>query len=100
MDFESASFGVDIMKVNEYISDLNTAVLTNVSSVIRDCSEIETAVKGGWVGTSADKFLINLNNAADQMCETLKELQTTFETQIRGMKDQMMDFDDTLVEEE
>ena len=100
MDFQGASYGVDIMGINKYINDLNTAILTNVSGVIRDCSDVETEVKAGWVGQSADQFLLNLNKAADQMCDTLKELQNTFETEIKGIKDQMMDFDDTLVEAE
>ena len=100
MDFQGASYGVDIMGINNYINDLNTAILTNVSSTIRDCSEVEAAVKAGWVGQSADQFLLNLNKAAENMCDTLKELQNTFETEIKGIKDQMMDFDDTLVEAE
>lgn len=100
MDFQGASYGVDIMGINNYINDLNTAILTKVSSTIRDCSEVEAAVKAGWVGQSADQFILNLNKAADQMCDTLKDLQKTFEAEIKGIKDQMMDFDDTLVEEE
>lgn len=100
MDFQGASYGVDIMGINNYINDLNTAILTNVSSTIRDCSEVEAAVKAGWVGQSADQFLLNLNKAAENMCDTLKELQKTFEAEIKGIKDQMMDFDDALVEEE
>lgn len=100
MDFQSADYGVDITGVNSYIDDLNTAILTGVSNKIRNCKDIETAVKAGWAGNSADQFLLNMNKAANNMCETLKELQKTFETEIKGIKDQMMDFDDTLVEEE
>lgn len=100
MDFQGADYGVNIMGVNNYIQELNTAVLTKVGGVIRNCSDVEAAVKAGWVGQSADQFLLNLNKAANQMCETLSELQKTFETEIRGIKDQMMDFDDTLVEAE
>ena len=75
MDFQGASYGVDIMGVNNYLNDLNTAILTNVSTIIRDCSSVESEVKAGWVGQSADQFLLNLNKAANQMCDTLKELQ-------------------------
>ena len=100
MDFQSADYGVSIMGVNDYMNDLNTAILTKVSGTIRDCSEVEAAVKAGWVGQSADQFLLNLNKAAEQMCDTLRVLQKTFETEVKGIKDQMMDFDDTLVEEE
>ena len=100
MDFQSASYGVSITEINNYVQDLNTAVLTKVAPTIRDCSDVEAAVKAGWVGQSADQFILNLNKAADQMCDTLKELEKTFESEIKGIKDQMMDFDDTLVEEE
>ena len=100
MDFQGASYGVDIMGINQYISDLNTAILTKVSNVIRNTSEVETEVKAGWVGQSADQFLLNLNKAADTMCDTLKELEKTFEAEIKGIKDQMTDFDDTLVDAE
>lgn len=100
MDFQDASYGVNIMGVNNYIQDLNVAVLTKVSNLIRNCSEVEAAVKANWVGTSADQFILNINKGANEMCETLRELQENFESEIRGIKDQMMDFDDTLVEEE
>ena len=100
MDFQSASYGVSITGINNYVQDLNTAVLTKVAPMIRDCGEVEDAVKAGWVGQSADQFILNLNKAAEQMCDTLKELEKTFESEIKGIKDQMMDFDDTLVEEE
>ena len=100
MDFQGASYGVDVIGINNYITDLNTAILVDVSSMIRDCSEVEEAVKAGWVGTSADQFLLNLNKAADNMCETLKDLEKTFETEIKGIQGEMMDFDDTLVEED
>ena len=100
MDFQSASYGVSITGINNYVQDLNTAVLTKVAPMIRDCSTIEEAVKAGWVGQSADQFILNLNKAANQMCDTLKELEKTFESEIKGIKDQMMDFDDSLVEEE
>lgn len=100
MDFQSASYGVDVMGINTYISDLNTAILTKVSNVIRNTSDVATEVKAGWIGQSADQFLLNLSKAADQMCETLKELEKTFEAEIKGIKDQMMEFDDALVEAE
>ena len=32
--------------------------------------------------------------------KNMAELEKTFESEIKGIKDQMMDFDDTLVEEE
>lgn len=100
MDFQDASYGVSIMGINNYLQDLNVAVLVNVSGLIRNCSEIEAAVKANWVGTSADQFILNINKGANEVCDTLRELQETFESEIRGIKDQMMDFDDTLVEAE
>lgn len=100
MDFQDASYGVSIMGINNYLQELNVAVLVTVSGLIRNCSEIEAAVKANWVGTSADQFILNVNKGANELCDTLRELQETFESEIRGIKDQMMDFDDTLVEAE
>ena len=100
MDFQDASYGVSIMGINNYLQELNVAVLVTVSELIRNCSEIEAAVKANWVGTSADQFILNVNKGANELCDTLRELQETFESEIRGIKDQMMDFDDTLVEAE
>lgn len=100
MDFQDASYGVNVMGINNYIQELNVAVLVTVSGLIKNCSEIEAAVKANWVGTSADQFILNVNKGANEMCDTLAELQERFEAEIRGIKDQMMDFDDTLVPEE
>lgn len=100
MDFQGADYGVSITGMNNYIDDLNTKVLVDVARVLRNTKDVETAVKNGWVGTSADRFVHNLQNASERMCDTLAELKTTFETELKGIKAQMLELDDTLVEEE
>lgn len=100
MDFQSADYGISITGMNTYIDDLNTKILTDVARVIRNTKEVETAVKGGWVGNSADQFLLNLNKGAEKMIETLAELKNTFETELKGIQSQMLEMDENLVEEE
>lgn len=100
MDFQSADYGISVTGMNAYIDDLNTRILNDVAKVIRDTKGVEEAVKAGWVGTSADKFLMNLSKGADRMCETLQELKTVFETELKGIQSQMLELDESLVEEE
>lgn len=100
MDFQSADYAVSVTGMNAYIDDLNTKILTDVAKVLRNTSDVETAVKAGWVGNSADQFLLNLAKAAEKMCDTMQELKTTFETELKGIQSQMLELDETLVEEE
>ena len=100
MDFQSADYGISVTGMNTYIDDLNTRILNDVAKVLRNTKDVEAAVKAGWSGTSADQFLLNLAKAADRMCETLQDLKTTFETELKGIQSQMLELDETLVEEE
>ena len=100
MDFENASHGVNIMGMNAYIEAVNSIVLTNVAGALRNTAEVEAAVRQGWHGASAEQFIANLNKAKEQMIETLKQLQSTFETELKGIQSQIIDMDANLVEEE
>lgn len=100
MDFQSADHGVNIVGMNQYIEDLNTMVLTNVSSVIRNTTEVEEAVRSGWHGNAPEQFIANLNKAKEMLIETLKELQAAFEVELNGIKSAILDMDANLVDEE
>lgn len=100
MDFNSADHGVNIVGMNQYIEDINTIVLTNISSVIRNTTDVETEVRAGWHGNAPEQFIANLNKAKEQMIETLKGLQETFETELNGIKSSILDMDANLVDEE
>ena len=100
MDFQSADHGVNITGMQSYINDVNSIVLNNVSSKIRDTSEVESAVRSGWHGNAPEQFIANLNKAKEQMVETLKELQKTFETELNGIQSAILDMDANLVDEE
>ena len=100
MDFQSADHGVNIVGMNQYIEDLNTMVLTNVSSVIRNTTDVEEAVRAGWHGNAPEQFISNLNKAKEMLIETLKEIQAAFEVELNGIKSAILDMDANLVDEE
>ncbi len=100
MDFQGADYGVSVTGMRTYIDDLNTKILTDVARVIRDTNAVEQAVKEGWVGNSADQFILNLNKAKERIIDTLGELRNTFETELKGIQSQMLEMDANLVEEE
>ena len=100
MDFQSADHGVNIVGMADYIEDINTIVLTQVAAVLRNTSDVEAAVRQGWHGNAPEQFIANINKAKEQMIETLKQLQTTFETELEGIQSQILDMDANLVDEE
>ena len=100
MDFQSADHGVSINGMTQYIEDINTIVLTQVATVLRNTQDVDAAVKKGWTGNSADQFMLNLNKASEQMVETLQQLQQTFETELKGIQSRILDMDANLVDEE
>lgn len=100
MDFSSAEFGVNIIGMEEYIQDINSIVLNQVSTALRATEEIEAAVRGGWHGNAPEQFLSNLNKAKEKMIETLKQLEKTFEVELKGIQSAVLDMDANLVEEE
>ena len=100
MDFQSADHGVNIAGMNAYIDEINTMVLTTVSEALRNTSEVEQAVRAGWSGNAPEQFIANLNKAKEQMIVTLKQLQKTFETELKGIQSSILDMDANLVDEE
>lgn len=100
MDFQSADYGISLTGMRSYIDALNTKVLTDVPKVIRNQDEIRNAVKAGWVGSSADQFLLNLNKGGEKVIATLEGLKKSFDTYIASIQSQMLDMDANLVEEE
>lgn len=100
MDFQSADHGVNVVGMTQYIEDINSIVLTDVASTLRNTQDVETAVRAGWHGNAPEQFITNLNKAKEQMVETLKQLQTTFETELNGIQSQILDMDANLVDEE
>lgn len=100
MDFQSAEFGVNIVGMNNFIQDINTIVLTNVASALRNTQEVEAAVRKGWHGAAPEQFIANLNKAKEQMIDTLQQLQQVFEVELKGIQSSILDMDANLVEEE
>lgn len=100
MDFSSADHGVNIVGMNQYIEDLNTIVLTEVATTLRNTDEIVNAVRAGWHGDAPEQFIMNLNKAADKMIVELKNIQQALETELKGVQSQIIDMDANLVEEE
>ncbi len=100
MDFQNADHGVNITGMQTYINDVNSIVLNDVASKIRATEEVENAVRNGWHGNAPEQFISNLNKAKEQMVETLKELQKTFEDELNGIQSNILDMDANLVDEE
>lgn len=100
MDFQSADFGVNIVGMNEYIEDINAIVLTQVATALRNTQEVEAAVRKGWHGAAPEQFIANLNKAKEQIVESLKQLEQTFEVELKGIQSSILDMDANLVEEE
>lgn len=100
MDFQSADHGVNVVGMAQYIEDINSIVLTRVSSVIRDTSEIETTIRNGWHGNAPEQFISNINKAKEKIIESLAQLEKTFEVELKGMQSAILEMDATLVGEE
>ncbi len=100
MDFQSADHGVNIVGMNQYIEDINSIVLTQVASVLRNTSAVESAVRNGWHGNAPEQFIANINKAKEKIVESLAQLEKTFETELNGMKSSILEMDATLVDEE
>lgn len=99
MDFDSATFGVDAIGVQKYLEELNTEVLTNVALKIRDTSSVEQAIRAAWVGQAPEDFLKLLREQTDIVIENLEAAKKALETEILGIKDQILDFDANVITE-
>ena len=100
MDFQSADHGVNIVGMNQYIEDINSIVLTNVATALRNTAAVEDAVRAGWHGNAPEQFISNLNKAKEKMIDQLKTLQQTFETELKGIQSYILNMDSDLVDEE
>lgn len=100
MNWKDSDFGVNFIGMADYIEDINAIVLTKVGFQLENTLGIENAVLSGWSGEAPEKFIKNIKKGAKNMAQELKELQKTFETQLKGIQSQIIDMDANLVEEE
>ena len=100
MDFQSASHGVSFTGMEQFKDAIHMNVFQKLMDEIRNTTDIQNAVKQGWVGTSADNFIANVETGANKMAEELKNVQEMLDTELEGIQSQIGDMDDTLVERE
>lgn len=96
MDFGSASYGVNKIGVENYVTELNDVILTQVTPTITNISAIDKAVHEGWSGKSAEDFITSLEKGAGELSQTLGELQKVFENQMNNIMESLADFDNSL----
>ena len=100
MDFQSVDHGISITGMNQYIDDINSIVLNDVATALRNTDDVVAAVRNGWEGAAPEQFIANLNKAKEMMADQLKTLQQAFETELKGIQSQILEMDANLVEEE
>lgn len=96
MDFGSASYGVNKIGVENYVTELNAVILTEVTPTIMDTDSVKKAVDAGWKGQSAEDFKTSLDKGAGELSQTLGELQKVFENQMNNIMESLADFDNSL----
>lgn len=93
MDFQNKNLSRNIAEVDQRILDIKTSVLGKVTEAIKKTDSIEAAVKRGWDGPASDQFIRNLNKTKEEMIETLKQLQSAFEVELKGLKSASLNLD-------
>ena len=97
MDFESASHGLSIFGMQSYINT-NKNVFQKVRAAIDNTTGVTNSVKQGWAGQAADNFIKNILTGAEKMKESVTEVEEMLMTELEGIKNQILDMDDNLVE--
>lgn len=100
MDFGSASHGVDFTGMQKYKDDLQMNTFRKIRDAINNTADIESAVKAGWSGNSADNFIANIQTGANKMSEEVKNIEEMLIKELDGIMSQIGDMDENLVERE
>lgn len=99
MDFGSASYGINKVGVENYITSLNSIILSKVAPTIIATNDVKSAVDTSWKGKSAEDFKTSLDKGASDLSETLGQLQQVFETEMSNIMDSIADMDNNLFNE-
>jgi uncharacterized protein YukE len=100
MDFENASHGVSFTGMQTYQQELQMNTFRRIRDAINNTSEVENAVRAGWVGTAADNFIHNIQTGAQRMSDQVTEIENMLITELNGIMSQIGDMDENLVERE
>lgn len=98
MDFQSASHGLSVTGMQNFINDINVNVFDAVKAAIDDTTAVTDAVKQGWEGNAADNFNANIITGSKKMRETVQKVEEMLLTELEGIQSQILDMDETLVE--
>lgn len=100
MDFQNASHGVSFTGMESYKTDLQMNTFRKIIDAINNTTDVESAVKAGWVGTAADNFISNIQTGANKMSDQIKDIESMLMTELDGIMSQIGDMDANLVERE
>ncbi len=97
MDFDSASHGLSIVGMRAYMGE-NRRVFDKVCAAIDNTKGVTRAINQGWNGQAADNFIKNILTGANNMKETVNEVEKMLQTELEGIQSQIVDMDENLVE--
>lgn len=93
MDFGSTSYGLSKSGLNNFVTELNAVVLTQVTPTILNTNEVKQALRNGWHGVSEDNFEVRLDEGARQASESLQKLQEVFQQEMDNIEASIADMD-------
>lgn len=93
MDFGSTSYGISKSGLNNFVTELNTVVLTQVTPTILNTGDVKNALRAGWHGVSEDNFEARLDESARNLSDSLKQLQQVFQQEMDNIEASIADMD-------
>lgn len=99
MDFGSTSYGLSKSGLNNFVTELNSVVLTQVTPTILNTNEVKQALRNGWHGASEDNFEVRLDEGARNLSDTLTKLQELFQQEMDNIEQSIADMDASLFQD-
>ena len=99
LTIEGATQGFDANNVQDYINDLNIAVVDAAkSSLDNQMDTLRTAVDTVWVGKSAENFKKNMETDVEAIKDALDEAKDALLSELYDIVDKLGEMDEGLVQ--
>lgn len=92
------SIGVSAGGTEEYLANLKTELLTNVSSkIVEDYKAVKDALDRGWQGQSRDKFDMKFEQVKTQLIADLEAEYNDLERRINEITENYLNQDKNMI---
>jgi hypothetical protein len=99
LGIDNVTIGVSSQGMTAYLDEVRAELLQKSCDLVRNTETVVTAVNGGWQGNSQERFLRNLHETTEIICNGLEQEYLNLTMRLRELEAYYFNQDNALIPE-